>query len=268
MEQQNHNNPKAKTSKNDGLLTADSIHLNDLNRPLFDELIATGIAFYIEDIPCDKSWMVYKSKQVDKTYTIICTSSVANPLQLTHELLHIWMELKGFCHYYDLDKKLSEENSKNYSEIIANHIFNNTKHRDLEMNNDFVEYDNRLAHVKMLVKFESLGFEKSDFLYTKPNFENLEQSYKSKIKDFDTGKVYSLLLDYWSLQLIDKMETLNNKEIKTLRELLQKRSEIWFDFAKKMYTAWIEEFSGIYNVNFYKKLVDEYDWLRQASLNK
>jgi hypothetical protein len=164
------------------------------------------------------------------------------------------METKGFTYYTEISEKLCED----YIKVINCDIFNNKQNFCLELNGNFVEFENRLAHLKMLEQFIILGFNKANFLYSTPNFERLKQSYKFKITVFETSQVHDILLDYWSLGLIKKMETLTIVEVETLENLLKKRSEPWFDFSEMMYESWEEDFRGIDNIGFYKKLVGEY----------
>jgi hypothetical protein len=251
MEQQNHNNPKAKTSVNDGRLTADSIHLNDLNRPLFNELSADGYHFTLLSYLDAKPWELHRCEDFEKTrrYIIKAYSTESNCEQLTHELLHVWMEQKGFSYYLEIYNYL-DSSAKN---TINDYIFPVTFNTSLAANQRFKAFNNMLAHATMLDKFVALGFEKSRFLYS-------SQSIEQKIEKFNNRET-SFLMCYWHLRLIEKMETFSKEEIEILHKLLQVRSESWYEFSVIMYKSWVCEFLGVDNKGFYKKLVATYNRL-------
>lgn len=232
-------------------------HLNEHNRPLFEKLLQTGYKFNFKTKSSNQAWSMKRSLGEIKVYCITSTSKTPHPEQLTHELLHLWLETQGYIHYEEMELHLFPYLIYELIKIICPC----DKRKPLASNDCYVEFDNMLAHVRMFEEYVGLGFDKTEFLYTKPCIIEKQNQYKFKIEDFDEKKICFLIMDFWNLKMIKKMGTLNAQEIETLEGLLQERSHPWFKFSEMMYKLWREDFRGIDNIGFYKRLVSEYDML-------
>lgn len=262
MERQSNDSQSHKITER--LLTNEDPLLGYLCLPLFQELHEYGYQFKLMISATAGAWQLDRDGDFvnTKLYIIKAILGELNHEQLTHELLHVWLDHKGFAHYLEIQKALNSDAKNTINDYIFPVAFNTS----MAENQRFIDFNNRLAHVKMLDQFIALGFDKANFLFTKPDFEKLKQSYMSKINLWNTSKGYCVLLDYWSLRLINKMETLTDEEVETLDGLLRERSLEWYNFAQKMYESWQKDFCAIDNLGFYKKLVYEYSRLNQKNI--
>lgn len=119
--------------------------LNEENNKLYEQLKSNGVLIDFEideDSPC---WQVGELM----SYKIVAPDDKANAPALAHELLHIKLRQMGFWRSIDICRYYNEKNSIFAPEFIAN-------------------FDNQLAHFKMIDDFLKMGYHIDDFLQDTP----------------------------------------------------------------------------------------------------
>lgn len=119
--------------------------LNDENTKLYQSLINNGLEIDFEIDPESPCWQV---EEVMK-YKISAPDDQTNAPALAHELLHIKLRQMGFWRSIDIFRYFNEKNSIFTPEFIAN-------------------FDNQLAHFKMIDDFLKMGYNIDDFLQDTP----------------------------------------------------------------------------------------------------
>ena len=115
--------------------------IDSKNRNLLNELTKAGVEIDFEENTDFKSWAV----QPKYKYRIVAPNKESDPEALTHELLHIELNILGFLHTNIISDIFIEENTR----------FSTSKLSDIQ---------NQLAHLKMLPNFVSLGYKANDFI--------------------------------------------------------------------------------------------------------
>lgn len=230
-------------------LTDDNI--DERNRPLLEELMSKGLVFYLE-IFCYKNedWVISKSEE---TYNIIIRSSQPNYEQLAHELLHAWLENKGFYDKRELDIKLSAASKTKLIKDVFGLKACNNFYQCIEL----TSFNNDLAHVHMFDKFVALGYEKEKFLFSNLLFKDYLEDLQRRLNPENLSN-YVVLKTFWSIKLYQRRNNLNKEEESCLLNILRRKNVYLFQFAERMYSHWLTNNNGYNNLDFFYYMIKEY----------
>ena len=123
--------------------------INNKNKDLYFSISnIVNIDFILDS--SELSWTLIQNRK--DSYCITYPENIPSAESLTHELLHIELEIRGFT----TTKQISEDNRFRLCHSLLIEAINNN-----------------LAHFRMLDDYINLGFDKSKFLYKIPtDFEN------------------------------------------------------------------------------------------------